>query len=273
MNPLDEFLTKFAAQNNEVELWQKWKDNNEHPDHFQPLYKKFEPTINSQVNKFARNPNVPKTRISFEADKMFLKACQSFDPSQAQLKTHVINHLKKLSRFVGDNSNTGKISEPRRLMIHAFNHSKDTLSEELGKAPSLEEIMKHMNVDREEQGHEAVKINDLKRLQSELSKRDLSESLAMNDAELYKTPKEQQAIVMLHYSTPIAAGEKHQYRLTPDEHNVFKRIFPLSEEGALDLDKTMKLKDIATELHFSAPKVSRTIKTLNKKLLKATELI
>lgn len=273
MNPIEELLSKIAAQNDELELWKTWKENNEHPDHFQPLYKKFQPALTSQVNILARNPNVPKSSISFEADKMFLKACQSFDPEKAQLKTHVFNYLKKLKRFVGDNANVGKISEPRRHMIGAFLHSRDTLHEEQGKPPSLEDIMHHMNVSRDEQEMESVKINDLKRLQVELSKRDLTESRSLNDSELYKTPKEQQAIVMLHYSKPLQAGEKHQYRLTSDEHAVFKRIFPLSEEGTLDLDKTMKLKDIATELHFSAPKVSRTIKGLNRKIVFATELV
>ncbi len=273
MNPIEDLLEKIAIQNNEVELWRKWKDSNEDPEHFKPLLAKFQTTINSQTAKFLRNPNVPKTRISFEANKMFMTACKSFDPEQAQLKTHVINHLKKLQRFVGDNSNIGKITEPRREMITDYHQTKELLHEQLNRPPSLEDIMIHMNKIREERGVTPVKINDLKRLQVEVSKRDLSESLSLEDSELYSTPKEQQAIVMLHYSTPIGQGERHDYRLTPDEHAVFKRIFPLSEEGALEPEKTMKLKDIATELHFSAPKVSRTIKTLNKKIKTVVGLV
>lgn len=270
MNPIEELLK--TAQD-ELELWKKWKESDEHPDHFKPLLTKFQPVINSQVSRFTRNPNVPATRIAFEADKMFLKACQTWDPSQAQLKTHAINYLKKLDRFVGDYSNIGKISEPRRHMLGQFKNVRSSLEENLGRAPTLPEIHEQMNKVREEQGHAPVKLTDLQRLEKEESKRDLSESLAMEDSALYTTPKEQQAIVMMHYSNPLAAGERHTYRLTQDEHEVFKRVFPLNEEGVLELEKTMKLKDIAKELHFSPPKVSRTIKSVNTKLRKATELV
>jgi len=271
MNPLDELLTKIA--NTELTLWQNWKDNDEHPDHFQPLLKKFQPTINAQVKRFTNNPNVPATRVAFEADKMFLKACQTFDPNQSQIKTHVINHLKKLSRFVGDNSNTGKMIEPRRHLINDYKQVKNNLLEDLDRVPTSDDILHHMNLLRADKEMAPLKINELKRLESELSKKDLTESLSLNDSKLYESPKEQQAIMMLHYSNPINAGDRHQYRLTPDEHNVFKRIYPLSDDGVLELNKTMKLKDIATELHFSAPKVSRTIKTLNKKVKAATQLL
>ncbi len=271
MNVLEE-LQKLAAEKKDVNhLWKNWKDSGEEPEHFQPLVNQFKPMLNTYTIKFSRTAAVPKTAISAQAHKQFLAACRSFNPEKAQLATHVTNYLKNLDRFVGEYANTGKIPEPRRHMINQFNTSRESLHEELDRQPTYEEIAKHMNEQRSLEGKKfQVKPGDLQKLETELSRKDLSEEMTLEEPEHWKSPVEEKTIVMLHYSTPIDNGLRHQYRLTKDEHEIFRRIHPL-EEGSLNYDKSMKLKDIAKELSFSAPKVSRSLKSINKKIKFATQ--
>lgn len=271
---LDEIEKIAATKNNTEELWKRWKDSNEDPEHFKPLIAQFKPLLTSYTNKFSRNAAVPKTSVSAQAHKQFVLGCRSWDPAKGQLNTHVTNYLKKLDRFVGDYLNTGKITEPRRRMINQFTVSRDHLTTELNRAPSFEEISKHMN---EQYANEdkmlRVKPADLMKLETELARKDLSEEMTLDDPEHWKTPTEQQAIIMMHYSTPIEPGKKHPFRLTTDEFNIFKKIHPLGDDGSIDYSNSAKLKDIAVELNFSAPKVSRSLKAINKKIKNATQYI
>lgn len=256
------------------DAWQKWKESEENPEHFKPLMQQFKPLLTSYKNKYSRNAAVPASAVEAQVHKQFLLGCRSWEPEKSQLLTHVSNYMKGVDRFVGDYLNTGHIPEPRRLMINHYVNSRDSLHEEFGKAPSYEEIAKHMNEQyAAAQKITRVKPTDLVKLDKELARKDMTEEMSLDEPEHWKSPVEQQAIIMMHYSTPIEPNKKHPFRLTQDEFEIFKRVHPLTEEGTLDYENAKKFKDIATELKFSAPKISRSLKNINKKIRTATQYV
>lgn len=249
-----------------VPLWQKWKDNKEHPEHFAPLLDHFKQDIRNQVNKFSANQYVSKSALEKNVFDNFLKACQTYKPGESALRTHVINYFKKTNRFVGEQSNVTFIPEPRRQLISKFNQAKDFLSDYLEREPETHEIVKHMNESLESEGKKSITINDITTLKTELSKRDIFESSALDEAEITPGSKEHQVVMSLYHSTPVPNGTKHQFRLTHDEHSIFKEMFPLKEDGSLNIEASLKPKQIAQKLDFSQPKISRSIKMINKKV-------
>lgn len=258
-------MDKFA-KTDPFPLWKTWKDNNESTEHFQPLLNHFKQDLRNQVNKFSANQYVSKAALEKNVFDNFLKACQTYKPGESALRTHVINYGKKTNRFVGESSNVSFIPEPRRQIITKYNNAKDFLSDYLEREPDTHEILKHMNESLEAEGKKHVTVNDIETLKTELSKRDIYESSALDEAEIAEGSKEHQVIMSLYHSTPIANGTKHQFRLTNDEHAIFKEMFPLNEDGSLNISGSLKPKQIAQKLDFSQPKISRSIKMINKKI-------
>ena len=269
---LENILQKFAAKNDPTQIWQIWKNNKEHPDHFPPLLNHFQKDIKNTVNKFSANQYVSKFAIEKNVMDNFLKACQTYKPGEAALRTHVINYLQKTSRFVGDQSNTGYIPEPRRYLVGQYERSLGSLKESLGREPVLTEVVNHMNETMVSEGKKPVSVSTIQLLKSE-RKKDVHESQALNEAEIPEGGAEHTAILTMYHSTPVKAGEKHQYRLTPDEHIIFRNLFPLTEDGALDYKGALKPKQIALKTGYSQPKVSRSVKSIAKKLKNTITLL
>ena len=269
---LEEVLTKIAAKADPTNMWQTWKDNKEHPDHFHPLLQHFQNDIKNTVNKFSTNQYVSKFAVEKNVMDNFLKACQTYKPGEAALRTHVINYLQKTSRFVGDQSNTGYIPEPRRYLVGQYERSLGSLRESLGRDPVLTEIVNHMNEVMTSEGKKPVSLATIQLLKSE-RKKDIHESQILNESEIPEGSKEHTAVLTMYHSTPVATGEKHQYRLTPDEHIIFKHLFPLKEDGSLDYEGALKPKQIALKTGYSQPKVSRAVKSISKKMKNTISLL
>lgn len=265
-----------ARAEREHELWKTWMNNEKHPDFFQPLRKQYEPLIKQTVTNLSRNKSVPKSTIEHEVNKLFLHGCETYDPKfGTALNTHIHTTIQKAQRFVNDYTGSGHIPEPRQRMIAQFKATQEQLHDQLGTSPNLTQIMNHMNSTYKELGKNIqVTLPDLERLQKEHARKDLTESMTYGDdeTEFLQTPKETEAIIMMHYSKPVINGSRNTHRLTEDEHTVFKLTYPM-EEGTLALHKQMKPSDIAKHLNWSAPKVSRSIKGINEKIQKAVGLL
>jgi len=100
-------------QEQEMALFEKYRDGSITAKY--KLLDSLNPIITSQVNKYAGS-GLPPSALKLEAKRLTNKAIQSYDPNKAQLNTHVINNLKKLSRFVMNYQNIGHIPEPRVLI-------------------------------------------------------------------------------------------------------------------------------------------------------------
>jgi len=154
-------------QKSEFDLFNQYKggDLNAKKD----LLHSLTPLITSQVNKFT-NSGLPVFAIELEATRLAGNAIDTYDPSKAQLNTHVINNLKKISRFVTNYQNVGHIPEPRALLIGKYHTIYSNLHEDKGREPTATELADAMN----------VPVAEIDRLQSELRK-DLSTSIIEDD--------------------------------------------------------------------------------------------
>ena len=122
----------------ELLLWQDWKTTGSNRSR-NDLLRSIDPLLQKQVNKFQTSP-LPRTALETEARMLALKAFETYDPSKAQLNTHVTNHLKHLQRYVIEYQNVGKIPESRALEISKFNNISSHLEDSLGREPSTAEL-------------------------------------------------------------------------------------------------------------------------------------
>jgi DNA-directed RNA polymerase sigma subunit (sigma70/sigma32) len=122
----------------ELKLWKNWKqyDDTQSRD---KLLISLEPLLYKEVNKYTASP-LPRTTIETEARILALNAFQSYDPTKAQLNTHVTNHLKHLQRYVLTYQNVGKIPEHRGIAISKYQNIRDNMSEDLGREPTSVEL-------------------------------------------------------------------------------------------------------------------------------------
>lgn len=186
-------------QEQEMALFEKYRDGSITAKY--KLLDSLNPIITSQVNKYAGS-GLPPSALKLEAKRLTNKAIQSYDPNKAQLNTHVINNLKKLSRFVMNYQNIGHIPEPRVLMIGKYNTIYDNLEADLGREPTIVELADAMQVN----------VTEIERLQIELRK-DLSMTTPGEDDEggfyfyaqpAITDPAKKQAVEFVYYdSDPI----------------------------------------------------------------------
>jgi len=144
----------------ELDLFKKFKSGD--LDSKRQLIKSLTPLINMQVSKFSAS-GLPIPAIKLEGQKLTSQAIDTYDPSKAQLNTHVTNYLKKLNRFVSDYQNVGHIPEPRTMIIGKYNTLYSNLEADKKRPPTVEELSDAMQ----------IPIAEVSRLQSELRK-DLS---------------------------------------------------------------------------------------------------
>ncbi|HNW88105.1 MAG TPA: sigma-70 domain-containing protein [Bacteroidales bacterium] len=156
-----------ALKDTELDLWNRYKAGDTSAK--KELMSSITPIIRSQANKFKAAP-IPFVAIELEGYRLASHAIDTYEPDKAQLNTHLINNLKKLSRFVTNYQNVGHIPEPRALMIGKYHTINSNLTESLGREPTIYEISDAMQVSPME----------IERLQLELRK-DLSMEMPSAD--------------------------------------------------------------------------------------------
>lgn len=144
------------TRDEELQTWGQWQQSRD-PQLKKALLKSLTPVLRSQVNKFT-NSGLPEMALELEAKKLASKALDTYDPTKSQLNTHVINNLKKLSRFTTTYQNVGEIPEHRALLIGKYNAIYANLEDEKGREPTVEELADAMHITHAE----------VVRLQSEL---------------------------------------------------------------------------------------------------------
>jgi DNA-directed RNA polymerase specialized sigma subunit len=257
---------KTAAKINEMETLENWKKDNysNTSPHIKDLLKAHNKIINTYTNLYSRNPNVSKPAVKAEAYKLYITALKNYDPSKGtQPSTHIHTYMKKLRRYVDSHSNIAKIPEPRILLIKDVNNAREHLYNTFNKQPSLEEIHEEVNKRRKEEEKPIVKLIDLKRLETEVSKKDLAESGLLEDIESYRVPTTVRAIQMLHHSNKL--DESHK--------KILQHMFPMNEEGGIDFNLGKKPASIARSLGISAAKMTRQISSIRKAINETTQAL
>lgn len=234
-----------TIKNTELELWNKYKSGDISAK--KQLLSSITPIIRSQANKFKGAP-IPMTAIELEGFRLASHAIDTYEPEKAQLNTHVINNLKKLSRYVTNYQNVGHIPEPRALMIGKYQALHSNLTEDLGREPNVYELADAMQ----------VAVPEIERLQLELRK-DLSMELPAADPELggfysyvrpdEPDPRKKQIYEFVHFDSDPINKKIMEYLFglfgTPIKTKPeIAKLLKLSEE-----EVTSRSKDIAKELN------------------------
>jgi len=116
--------------------WQRTHD----PKLFMELSARYQPVVNSVVNKF-KTLGLPPATLRAHANAQMFKAFGTFDPSRGtQPMTHIWNSLQKVHRVAISTQMSGKIPEARNLKRAVFSTVKMNLTDQRGYEPSATEM-------------------------------------------------------------------------------------------------------------------------------------
>jgi DNA-directed RNA polymerase specialized sigma subunit len=102
------------------------------------LLRSISPVIDKGISVYAGAAAGPTTKS--HARRIALQAVRSYDPAQAQLGTHVMNHLKGLRRIVRRQSNAIRVPERVAGDNAALHAASLNLEDELGREPTTAEL-------------------------------------------------------------------------------------------------------------------------------------
>jgi len=222
------------------ELWRQWKENPT-DQNLSRLMNSFSNEIQKRVSMF-NAADMPRFSMEIAAKNYVLDAFNTYDPSKhASLYTHVYNHLKRLSRYVGNFQNIGKIPEHRRRKIHEFRLAKGELEQQYNRSPNIQELADKLVWPKEE----------VLRIEQEMKSSTISSAResSLGDVIFPSASSRQAKIVRNVY-----------YELSPEEKLVYEYL--LGRGGKPKLSET----EIARQLNYSTSKVSRIKSQINNKI-------
>lgn len=209
------------------------------PDTMQPLLGSVRGLVyHYGVKPYANRVPIHKEVLRSQATDLAIKSIRSYDPSKAQLNTHLASRLKGMDRFVKQRQNFSRVTEHRLRMLGDLNRAKDRLTDRLGREPTALEVADEAK----------IPVEQVELLLAEL-KEDRLESGAMENPFVTETPKERMILRQI------------RYELTPDEEKVFDY---LTGQGGKPL--VPSTGDIARRLRWSDSKVSQVKKRIQNKI-------
>ena len=126
--------------------WQKTKD----PNLFAELVIRYQPVVNSVVNKYSTVGVAPAT-LRASATSQMIKAFKSYDGNKGtQPSTHIWNNLQKVQRIATESQISGHIPENRNLKRATFNIVKQNLEDRLGYEPNTAELSDELKWNKKE---------------------------------------------------------------------------------------------------------------------------
>lgn len=196
-----QFKQKMAARaqrrDSEHALWSQWKAGDQTA--LPKLYTSLTPIIKRVSMNF--RGNLPEAYIDATVKRHVLKALHTWDPSKAQLNTHIMHRMNKVKRDVSQYQNPGRLAESSHWTVTNYQHVHSNLREELGRDPTHLEVAHAMGKSPEEIG----------RLRSG-TRRDLA---AVEGQNMYQTPEHQQRQAMLEdFSKELAGPEQAVFHMT-----------------------------------------------------------
>lgn len=241
----DEINKTPSLQTKQIEMWKQWQSSNEDPNHLRPLHNSFKGLIQSQVNKYKNLEALPPPMLQAKANELFLESLRNYNPNKSAMSTHVTNNLKRLDRFVKTYQNAGRIQESRAGNFAEYLAAKSSLIEDLGRAPTAEELAAHMTTSM----NKTISSNEAMRYMKE-DRKDIGEA-SWSDDSLTRIPSASAMILRL------VAQE-----LKPEQRAVYERLFGVN--GA----RRQRPSEIALALRVHPSKISRIRKEIEKVLKK-----
>ena len=120
--------------------YRAWKET-PNPQTTGKLLKTIQPAIDRGISANIGPSASPVLKSS--ARRLALEAVENYDPSQAKLNTHVINHLKGLRRIARNQNQVLKVPERVALDQSYLSRAEEELSDRLGREPTDSEIADH----------------------------------------------------------------------------------------------------------------------------------
>src|ERR1700739_1613361 len=123
-------------------LYDAWKESGS-KEHLGSLMDQLSPIIFKEVQR--TSGSLPRAALSSAAKKWAVKAIQTYDPSKgASLSTHVTSYLRKVRRTNYKFQNAVMLPEDLHLKFESFRHARESLSDELSREPTDEELAHHI---------------------------------------------------------------------------------------------------------------------------------
>jgi DNA-directed RNA polymerase specialized sigma subunit len=245
------FKERSAEQ--EMEAWKKWKEGGKKPEDLDRLLYLFNDMIQSKVNQYRGQVEVPEAAIELEHKRAAVKAFEQFDPSKGKLSSWVPWYLKKGRRFVETRKNVARIPENISDKIGAFNSVKSELAERLGHEPDDQAIHDFV-IKTKHPKLSGISLKDIGRINRE-QRKDLL--VTGQDGSNLSTqnfiPREQEVIRLI---VP---------QLTPEERVVHQYTFGLNGHPEL------KPGEIAKKTGFDNSKVSKLRASIRNKVFNYLE--
>lgn len=131
-----------SLKKKDQEAFDNWKRTGD-KRHLGILMDQISPVIYSEVQR--ASGSLPTSALSAEAKKWAWKAIQSYDPSKGTaISTHVMNYLPKVRRMNYKFQNAVRLPENLQLKFHDYNFALTTLTDELNREPTDEELAKKL---------------------------------------------------------------------------------------------------------------------------------
>jgi len=126
----------------DLALWRRWKTDPT-DEHASALLRQVNPLVQREASKWAGT--LARPLLETEGKRLAMQAFHNFDPNRgAQLGTHVVNQLQKMSRLSYANQNVARLPENKMLQYHSYHLGHEKLQDELGRSPTTDELADHL---------------------------------------------------------------------------------------------------------------------------------
>lgn len=133
-----------ALEKEFAEPYTQWKAN-PNPATTGSLLRSVDPVISMALYSYG----APSPTLRSKAKQLAIESFNSYDPNRGKLRTHMLNHMKRLYRTTGQEQQI--IRTPERVSMNRLEVSRATaeLEEQLGRAPSDQELADHTGLSKQ----------------------------------------------------------------------------------------------------------------------------
>ncbi len=134
--------TEPSRSEKDLAAWRAWKASPTDAN-LSALLRQIDPLIQREANNW--QASLARPLLEAEGKRLAVMAFNNYDANRgAALATHVANYLKKMSRLAYANQNVARLPENKMLMFHTYNVGHAALSDQLGRAPTADELADHL---------------------------------------------------------------------------------------------------------------------------------
>ena len=231
------------SEQQEIDMWKDWKNQNKDEAKWQNLYQTFKPVIMTAMKKNSVGSNLPQAVHFAHAVQHFDDAIHSFKPtSGAKLSSWIYSNVQeKGKRLNARYSNIAHIPENRYFKVQTFQNAGEELKTKLNREPTTYELADHLSWSPK---------------QVETIRKELRSDLQESDDLSSQNPINNESI-----RTTI---EYMYHDLTPQEQLVHEHMFGLhGHKAVLNKKDLVDYKEIAKKTGLS----EQTVQYLKSQIL------